>query len=338
MQMPITLGAQMTTSLPAELSGMVGVRTISADDASLVRKAVYAAVEVTDQEAGWLFALSDAAAEACPEFDALFVEALTDFCVHQMEPRGYVSEENARWLMDRIAADGNIHHAREMELLVAILQKSTKSPEFLATFALKTVRDAVLSGSGPLRGRQKDFRPKVCATDVDLLQRCVFAFGAGGNVAVTREEAELLCDINDATLNAANDPGWAPLFAKAIANHLMMAATYTPPSRDDAAARDKWLNDQSVNVGGFFGKMANSFKDAFKSKDPEQDFWDAYERQREAAVRSAQTVTEDEGVWLAVRINRDGKLSAAEEALLRFIKADGAPVHASLKPLMDRVA
>jgi hypothetical protein len=328
----------MTNAMPKELQAMLDARSISADDVLTLRKAVYAVVDVTNAEAEWLFALSDAVKSADPAFDVLFAEALTDYCVNQLAPRGYVSDENARWLMARIAADGHINHAREMELLVTILQKSTKSPDFLGTFALKTVRDAVLTCSGPLRARQKDFRPKVCATDVDLLQRCIFAFGAGGNVAVTREEAELLYDINDATLNATNDAGWAPLFAKAIANHLMMAATYTPPDRSEAAERDKWLNDQSVNVGGFFGKMANSFKDAFKSKDPEQDFWDAYERQRDAAVRGAQAITEDEGVWLAVRINRDGKLSAAEEALLRFIKADGAPVHASLKPFMDRVA
>jgi hypothetical protein len=235
-----------------------------------------------------------------------------------------------------VTKDGVIEEARELELIVSILQKSTASPASLGEFALKAVRDCVLAGSGPLRGRQKDFRPKVCAQDVTTMRRAIFAFGAGGNVAVTRGEAEMLCDIDEATANAANDPAWPDLFAKAIGNHLTMAATYVPPSRDTAAAREKWLDDRSVSVGGFFGKMATGLKDVFSSSN--DDLWTAREKQREAAMAAAAPVTEGEALWLSERLERRGKLSPAGEALVRFLKADGAPVHESLRPLMSRVA
>lgn len=330
------LGAFMTMAMPAELQAILTSRTITAADALAVRKHIYRNVDVTDAEAGWMFALNAAAQTADPAWDELFVEALTDYCVHQVEPRGYVTEEKAAWLIGHVTKDGAVEEARELELIVSILQKSTASPASLAAFAVKAVRDCVLSGSGPLRGRQKDFRPKVCAQDVSVLRRAIFAFGSGGNVVVTRDEAEMLCDINDATANAQNDPAWPDLFAKAIGNHLMMAAAFAPPSRETVIARDKWLDGQSGGVGGFFGKMATGLKDVFSGG--AGDVWAEREKQRETAIAAAAPVTEGEALWLSDRLNRDGKLSPAEEALVRFLKSDGAPVHVSLQPLLARVA
>jgi hypothetical protein len=187
-----------------------------------------------------------------------------------------------------------------------------------------------------LRGRTPDFRPKVCMQDVSVMRRAVFAFGAGGNVSVTREEAEMLCDINDATANAANDPAWPDFFAKAIGNHLTMAAAFTPAPRDTAAAREKWLDDQSVNVGGFFGKMASGLKDMFATDG--DDAWTARDKDRDAAIANAAPVTADEAAWLSARFDRDGKISPAEQALVRFLTADGAPIHSSLQSLVARAA
>jgi hypothetical protein len=327
----------MTTAQPpAAVQAMIDARSVNAEDVLSLRRAFYADGVIGDQEADCLFALNHAAETCDASWDVFFVEALTDYCVHQVEPRGYVTDEKAQWLIARITHDGAVEHARELELAVSILQKSTQSPPSLAAFVLKAVRDCVLAGSGPLRGRQKDFRPKVCAHDVSVMRRAIFAFGAGGNVSVTREEAEMLCDINDATASAANDPSWPDLFAKAIGNHLMMAASVTPAPREKAVAREKWLDDQTPHVGGFFGKMATSLKDVFQASG--ESVWAAREREREAAIAEASAVTSEEAGWLAARLNRDGVLSPAEEALARFIKQDGVAVPSALQPLFGRVA
>jgi hypothetical protein len=176
----------MTAAMPSELQAIAQRRTITKDDALTIRKAVYGHEQITDQEANWLFTLNADVAFADPTWDDLFVEALTDYCVHQVEPSGTVSDDKAQWLIARVGHDGAIEAARELELLVCVLQKSKSSPQSLGTFVLKTVRDCVLSGSGPLRGRTPDFRPKVCAQDVSIMRRAIFAFGAGGNISTTR--------------------------------------------------------------------------------------------------------------------------------------------------------
>lgn len=326
----------MAFTVPPAVQAIIASATVSADDVLTLRRLFYANGAISPDEAECLFAVNAAARLADESWDCFFVEALTDFCVYQVEPQGYVTDDKAAWLIGQITRDGAVESARELELIVSILQKSTSSPPSLAAFALKTVRDCVLSGSGPLRGRQKDFRPKVCDHDATLLRRAIFAFGAGGNVSVTREEADLLCDINDATAHASNDPAWPDLFAKAIGNHLMMAATFTPADADASAKRDRWLDDQSTDVGGFLGRMAQGLRDAFGSSGP--SVWDAREDQRNRAIAAAASILDAEAGWLADRLGRDGTLSPAEIALLRFLKANGVSVHHSLQPLLAQVA
>ena len=41
-----------------------------------------------------------------------------DFLVHQQEPRGYIDEANAKWLMDRIARDSQVKTDSELEVLI----------------------------------------------------------------------------------------------------------------------------------------------------------------------------------------------------------------------------
>lgn len=325
-----------STAMPAPAQAMIAAAAITASDVLTLRQMIYSGGAIDTAEADWLFELNAAVRTADPAWDILFVEALTDYCVNQVEPQGYVSEDKARWLIANVTRDGQVETARELELLVNILQKSKSSPASLSTFVLTAVRDCVLSGSGPLRGRQKDFRPKVCAQDVALMRRAIFAFGAGGNVSVTREEAELLCDINDATAHAQNDSAWPDLFAKAIGNHLTMASTYCAPALSIAVQRDKWLDDHTVGAGGIFGRMATGLKGVLRRSS--DDVWAARDKDRDAAIATAAPVDEIEAFWLAGRLNRDGELSPAEEALVRFLKADGGPIHSSLQPLLARVA
>ncbi len=52
---------------------------------------------------------------------------------------------------------------------------------------------------------------KVDADEVAKLEAAIFADGK-----VDKEEAEVLFEINDKVSGAENDPGWTPLFVKAI--------------------------------------------------------------------------------------------------------------------------
>ncbi|TGV74241.1 hypothetical protein EN788_71090, partial [Mesorhizobium sp. M2D.F.Ca.ET.145.01.1.1] len=73
-----------------------------------------------------------------------------DYIVHQEKPSGYISQENADWLVRTISRDGMVDSRTELELLVHVLEEAKSSPSRLCVYALEQVAHAVVDGKGPL--------------------------------------------------------------------------------------------------------------------------------------------------------------------------------------------
>lgn len=313
---------------------------IAAEDIRALRHRVFWKGVVTEADAEAVFVLNDrlgaSAAEGWPD---VFVETLTDYVVHQAEPSGYVSEANAGWLIERISRSGHVDTESELELLVKVLERAKSSPVGLVAFALEQVKRGVLEGQGPV-GRGLAREPGIVdEAETELVRRILYAFGGDGNIAITRQEAAILIDINDATAEVDNHPAWSDLFVKALANFFMAASGYQVPSRQEALRREAWLDEPTAGVGAFMGRMLTGSLTAV---------WDAYrhgsldgEPAAQAAwpdVPLAPRITEDEVSWAAARLRRDGLLHENEMALINFLKAQDAHLHPRLLPILDLVA
>jgi hypothetical protein len=325
-----------------DLLGRVAVRReLTQEMAVAARHCVYKDGQIDPQEAELLFVLDETAARRSPEWVTLFVEAIVDLVVRQQPPAGYVSEENADWLIERIARRGVVTTATELELLVKVLEAATSSPKRLSAFALSQVKVAVLDGKGPLAWGGSLKPGRIGRAEADLLRRILYAFGGDGNIAVTREEAEVLFDINDGTAEADNDPAWTDLFVKAVANCLMAASGYEAPPRQVALRREAWLEEPAGGIKDFLGNMLagglRSVLDAYRQPDL-SDRWAERNENDRSSIAVAEVLSGDEAHWLSRRIGRDGTLHDNEKALLRFIRAESPNIHPSLKPLLDRVA
>ena len=179
-------------------------------------------------------------------------------------PEGYLTADNAQWLIERIAKDGRIETKTELELLVNVLDKARWAPQSLVRFALEQVKDAVIDGTGPLRSGKKLEPGIVSEADVDLLRRILYSYGSDGNIAITQAEAEVLFDIDEATAGRDNHPAWTDLFVKAIANCVMAASGYAAPPREVALARDAWLDRRGeLSLDAMLGGMASGLKGLF---------------------------------------------------------------------------
>lgn len=315
---------------------------ITAEHVRRVRGVVYPDMHVDKNEAEHLFALDEAAATRDPAWIALFCEALVDLLVKQERPQGHVDEAKADWLTARIAADGAVKTETELEALVKVLEAAERVPQSLVVFALDQVRRAVVDGAGPLAGGGALERGRVTEAEAELVRRVLYAYGGQGAASITKAEAEILFDINDASEGAANHPAWTDVFVKALANFLMAASGYQAPSREVALARQEWWEAETDGVAGMFARMGDAVAskglrgiiEAYRTPGYRQL---AAERNAafEAASAAAEPVTGEEAQWLAARMNRDGKLGEAERALLRFLREENPAVHPSLKPLMD---
>ena len=123
-------------------------KRVTAEDVRALRQTVYNDGAAETGEVERLFAIDESVSDADPTWCELFVEAVTDYIVEQVEPHGYVNEENADWLISRISRDGLVKTVTEIELLVKVLDRSQSSPPRLVVFALNQVKKAVVDGEG----------------------------------------------------------------------------------------------------------------------------------------------------------------------------------------------
>ncbi len=306
--------------------------TIKDTDVLRLRRAIYGRPGIEAADIETLFRINEATHLQDATWAPFFIEATTDFVVNELPPAGYVTAANAGWLMERIAKDGRVDSATELELLVAILDKARWAPESLARFTLEQVKHAVISGDGPLRSGKQLAPGQISADEVHLIRRVLCAFGGDGNVAITRAEAEVLFDIEDATATGPQAAEWQDLFVKAIAGVVMTASGYAVPSRTEALRQEEWLPSRGdLSIGNVLGRVFSSY-DAQTS---EERALARLERQRVEIITNEE-VSEPEATWLAERISRDGRTTTNELLLLAFLKRESPRIHPALQALVDQ--
>lgn len=288
---------------------------ISSEDVLEARRWAWSDGVVSPAEAQGIFELNGLAKDRSPEWVDFFVEALNDYVVNHMPPKGYVDEGTATWLMEQIDRDGRVDTLAELELLVKIMETALNVPDSLKAYALKQIEAVVVTGEGPTR-RAGELRPgSVDAAEVALLRRLLFAGAGSGATIVSRDEAELVWRLKHATTNGANAPEWKVFFVQAIGNHLMAHNFYHALDRSEAKRLDDFVSDTHHSTAGFLSRMAGSVlhppvKEAFAA--PKHD-------DIEGAVAADKAITSEEATWLRRHIDEDGQVDDIEQALLDFI-------------------
>ncbi|MEO1265806.1 MAG: hypothetical protein AAFV26_08880, partial [Pseudomonadota bacterium] len=181
-------------------------------DIFAVRQIVYPDGVASADEVDLVFKIEAAAKTFVPAWSDFFREVLVDFTVFQTTPRGYVSQENAYWLIAAITADAHTRTATELEALIGIITEARWVPECLTAFVLRELKTSIVEGTTPLADGSTATKGAVDPGEVELIRRVLFAAGGAGHIGVSQAEAELLFDINDATDHDRNAPAWSELF------------------------------------------------------------------------------------------------------------------------------
>lgn len=319
---------------------------IDSQHALRLRQLIYAKDKVGQGDAEILFQLDRACSQKHPAFAALYVEVLTDYFVWQVEPRGHVSAEQARYLIDNIMRDAHVSSRTELELLLSIVHYAHSVPDELSLLVIEAVRQQVLLPNDVKPGANRP-SANVSAADVVILRKALHAPAGERSLLVSRREAEMLFDLNDRTRTSQNDPSWQEFFCLSIANHLLNPMNDPVlPSIETAIAREKWL-DERGSIGSL---LASSVKSATFGNIPFMEVWrdldptGAEQARAEAEALKAETeqrlqreqVDAAEAQWLAERILRDGAIDENERALLAFLRKDAQHIDPALEPVMMR--
>jgi hypothetical protein len=301
---------------------------IAAEEALDVRRAIFPDGAVSRGEAEALFHLNDRVGEDDPAWNACFIEAICDHLTLAQEPQGHVTDEGAAWLESRIIHDGVVESFTELELLLKLLERAESCPARLHQLARDWVSRAVLAGKG-YEGRDKALVPgQIGETELAMIRRVLYAAAGAGNVAVTREEAEWLFDLDAATEGFAHAAGWRDLFVSAVMNHLFAVGPSALLERGEMMRRASWLQTrQTGGVGQFLRRALGGIgkgEAALVAESDNADFASEHAERRAVEASFAEALTTPEAAWLVTRIRADGRRTANEQALLDAVaKAKG---------------
>ena len=293
--------------------------TVTPLEVQTLRQECWPDGRISQEEAEAIFALNRQLSDRGPEWTDFFVEAIGEYVINQLEPRGYVSEANAAWLMEQIDADGKLGSMAELEVLVRVFERAQNVPVALKDYAVRQIERAVLEGTGPTRDGGQLEAGNVNETEAMLLRRAIFAPASERPAAVGKNEAEMLFRLKDATLGAHNSPEWKRLFVQGVANYLQGYSDVNAQiSRERASELQAFMADTNHGIGSFLGRVARSRPTGFGSLFDDGDNAPS----REDDVDAAHEVTRSEKDWLDAKIGADGKVDEYERALLEFLSEE----------------
>jgi hypothetical protein len=300
-------------------------------------------LKAADVEA--LFHIQDACPVQDPVWALFFIDTVTDYLVRELEPSGYLTHAQGAWLIARISVDRRVRTKTEFDLLVNVLDKSRWAPASLASFALAQVRDAVLTGTGPLRVGSVLKSGRITPAEVAGVRSILCAYGAEGTMAITRGEVEVLFAINDAVCSAgashpADDSGWSELFVRAIAGTVMAASGYAVPSREEMLQHEPQGRATAALPGsestpGAYGQLPIGMLGSYRTQSPEERALARLERQR-VEIITGEPVREVDAQWLAERLGNGQQLGRNEHVLLAALKHAGTTLAPALQAAVDR--
>jgi hypothetical protein len=296
---------------------------ITPDEILALRQVGWNDGRINPDEAEAIFAINEALAQLTADWSDFFVEALVDFVVNRVEPKGYVSEAQADWLIGRIDRNGRVECMTELELVVRLFERALSVPQSLRDYALRQIEAAVQTGEGPTRDGGSLEKGNVSHAEARLLRRILFASGSDRPAGISRAEAELLYRIKDATLGADNAAEWKPLFVQGVGNYLAGFTSFQPLSSERAAELEAFMNDSRSSLGGFVGRMGKStLRDNFFDILGDWLGRDRKSIDRSAQVTAAREIDVEEQSWLEASIDANGQVDEYDQALLTFLEEE----------------
>lgn len=309
----------MTFEPSARRSSFGKRKPVDAQQMRDLRSEVWSSGTVSPAEAEKLFELNRTTAPSTDWTD-FFVEAICEFLLSQGEPRGYVTEDEATWLLRHVNRDSKVETRSELELIVKLLERAEYAPASLRRFALRAIEQTVLTGKGPTRsGRAK--KGYIDDSEISLIRRLIFAPAGDGPAKVSAAEAEMLFRLKDATLGKDNSPEWKKLFVQGVANHLMAHQDYVPSSPSEEMRLEKPYESHPFgHVLSHLGQLpsAHELHDAVFGENQDQKIAGF-----NAEVAADAEVTGGERDWLKRLYDQDHKRDDFEQALLDFLAEDG---------------
>ena len=290
-----------------------------------IRRKVMDTAKVAKHDAEALMRLNENISTPTEAWKTLFSDAIVDYVVDASASSGYiVNDFKAIWLIAAVDADQKLDPETEFTLLIKILNKANIISSNLESYMLGAVKDAVLNGTGFWAKNRKMDAGRIGEDDVELLRKIMYSVGGEGGIDISREEAEVIYDIHDATVDADNHESWGVLFSQMMACYMMAGMSSLEVDENWALGRDVWLESDK----GLDWSISNILK-GFGLMHKKEEAPKPYVLDRNLQS-SLEAITEEEAFWLIERINADGRMTPSEAKMLMYLEQECPNLHATL--------
>lgn len=328
--------------------------TIRDEDVRAMRRWMEEDGAISPLEADLLLMLNGACRIKDASWTSFFVEAVTDYIVHQTQPEGYLTAANAEWLTLRFVRDGRITSHAELELAINTLEEARWTPQSLSQLLLQQVRDAVISGQGPLRAGVLMGPGTVTDAEVEFTRRILAA--GEDTLPLTKAEARALFEINAALTDPAAHAGWAHLYVTAIANAVMSSSGLGVLGRrellgdrtllidpvSDADRDEGPIGPRQISTGSASGIVGITAFSTSRPLSAEERAMARLQRQR-IEIITCDEIAEPDIEWLVECIDGQppapaARIGANERRLLAVVECHSPTLHPALATLMSKLA
>lgn len=287
------------------------MNTISAQELDRWHKEVWADGIASRSEADALFEMDAEVGDENGDWPDFFAGAISEFLVSRGDPRGYVTDDDAKWLADRLSRANGSGSTRRLRLLEHLFERADFVPLSLKAVALDSIeQSAIAGGEGATDG--------LTECDVARIRRFLFAPAGDGVPYVTRPEAEMLWRLKDRFLCCDNSPQWLALWVHALANHLLSSPSDPVAERRRALDQEAFLATPPSGLADFLDRMATSRPDFARAVAAARDV-EAGHYGRRPSDENVDELDQEERQWTEGKVIEDGEIDDFEQALLEFV-------------------
>ena len=193
---------------------------IDAEEVNKLRDVLYSDGKIDQEEANFIFELNDAVSgkKNDPTWNQFFVQVVSDYLLNDEKTPGVIDEEEGKWLVEKIGADGKVDGV-EKQLLDHLKKNAKKMPATVTALLTSAVAsDAAPSDGVNLQQLKKELIAdgKIDAEEVNKLRDVLYSDGK-----IDQEEANFIFELNDAVSGKKNDPTWNQFFVQVISDYLL---------------------------------------------------------------------------------------------------------------------
>lgn len=215
-------------------------RSLRAADVAALQELYNANTAISQTEIAALLTINRVCVVQDTTWGPFLADAIADFVVAELDPCGYVTADNAQWLISAVANNGRITSAGLRNAVTRTIERARWAPPTLFVFLARSIlirlgRYHRLTPTGAATDLSAGEAPPMDRQEIDDVVRAVAGFSKAAPMVISYNGLQHLIAL-DASRGEAGGDRWDRMIETVIALAALGASGYQLPDREAAFA------------------------------------------------------------------------------------------------------